>query len=298
MQAEVSNRWNVGDVILDLYRVIDTLGEGGFGTVYKVRHQGWNIDLAVKSLKPEIVAAAGGVENFEREAETWVNLGLHPHTVSCYYVRRIESSPLVFAEYVAGGSLHDWIEQRRLYDGGAAASLQRILDIAIQFAWGLHYAHEQGLIHQDVKPANVMLTPDGVAKVTDFGLANERAIATILNSSLTKEGQRGSASDSLGDSSAASTPGYANAGLRPASLTGSLMVAGGGVMTPGYCSPEQANKETLTRRSDLWSWGLSVLEMFQGERTWPVGTIAAQALENYLETGLEDPVAPDACVGG
>jgi serine/threonine protein kinase len=134
MQAEAFSTWNVGDVILDLYKVTDILGEGGFGTVYKVRHQGWNIDLAVKSPKPEIVAAAGGVENFEREAETWVNLGLYPHTVSCYYVRRIESSPLVFAEYVAGGSLQDWIENRQLYDGGTAASLKRILDIAIQFA--------------------------------------------------------------------------------------------------------------------------------------------------------------------
>jgi serine/threonine protein kinase len=118
MQAEAFSTWNVGDVILDLYKVTDILGEGGFGTVYKVRHQGWNIDLAVKSPKPEIVAAAGGVENFEREAETWVNLGLHPHIVSCYYVRRIESSPVVFAEYLAGGSLQDWIENRQLYDGG------------------------------------------------------------------------------------------------------------------------------------------------------------------------------------
>jgi serine/threonine protein kinase len=197
MQAAASTTWNVGDVILDLYKVTDVLGEGGFGKVYKVRHQGWNIDLAVKSPKPEIVAAAGGVENFEREAETWVNLGLHPHIVSCYYVRRTplipslgrgddspsesqDGSPLVFAEYVAGGSLQDWIENRQLYDGGTAASLKRILDIAIQFAWGLHYSHEQGLIHQDVKPANVMLTPQGAVKVTDFGLANAKAMAARL----------------------------------------------------------------------------------------------------------------------
>jgi hypothetical protein len=63
MQTGASTTWNVGDVILDLYKVTDILGEGGFGTVYKVRHQGWNLDLAVKSPKPEIVAAAGGVES-------------------------------------------------------------------------------------------------------------------------------------------------------------------------------------------------------------------------------------------
>src|ERR687885_209116 len=260
MQAGASTTWKVGDIILDLYKVTDILGEGGFGTVYKVRHQGWNIDLAVKSPKPEIVAAAGGVENFEREAETWVNLGLHPHTVSCYYVRRIESSPLVFAEYVAGGSLQDWIGERRLYVGGTVASLKRILDIAIQFAWGLHYAHEQGLIHQDVKPANVMLTPEGAVKVTDFGLANAKAMAASL--------------------------GEADGGHH------TLIVAGGGAMTPAYCSPEQANGETLTRRSDLWSWALSVLEMFQGGRSWQFGTVAAVALENYLESGTEDPQLP------
>ena len=70
-----------------------------------------------------------------------------------------------------GGSLSDWIKDGRLYEGAPEAALARILDIAIQFAWGLDYSHEQGLIHQDVKPANVMMTKDGLAKVTDFGLA-------------------------------------------------------------------------------------------------------------------------------
>jgi len=264
MQA--SKKWNVGDVILDLYKVTGTLGEGGFGKVYKVRHQGWQIDLAVKSPKAEIVEAAGGIENFEQEAETWVNLGLHPHTVSCYYVRRIESNPLVFAEYVAGRSLQDWIENRQLYKGGVSASLKRILDIAIQFAWGLHYAHEQGLIHQDVKPANTMMTPDGVAKVTDFGLANARTMAAVLDQT-EKSGSFESEQNTV-------------------------VVSGNGAMTPAYCSPEQANQQIITRRSDLWSWALSVLEMFQGERTWPIGTIAAQVLESYLQTGTEDPQLP------
>src|SRR6185503_4715365 len=100
-----------------------------------------------------------------------VNLGLHPHTVSCYYVRQLGGIPRVFAEYVEGGSLADWIESRKLYEGGPEESLKRILDIAIQFAWGLHYTHEQGLIHRDVKPANVMLTSSGTVKVTDFGLS-------------------------------------------------------------------------------------------------------------------------------
>jgi serine/threonine protein kinase len=115
-----------------------------------------------------VLDLAEGSDLFEREAETWVNLGLHPHTVTCFYVRRLSGLPVVFAEFVDGGSLHDRIRARRL------DHVDEMLDIAIQFAWGLHYAHEQGLVHLDVKPANLMLTTDGVAKVTDFGLARLR----------------------------------------------------------------------------------------------------------------------------
>ena len=176
-EADVPAVWQVGEVILDLYEVTDILGEGGMGTVYKVHHKNWNIDLAVKSPKPEIFAKAGGQENFVREAETWIKLGLHPNTVSCFYVRTLGGIPRVFAEFVEGGSLQDWIENGKLYVGGAQAALSRILDIAIQFAWGLQFAHAQGLIHQDVKPANVLMTSDGTAKVTDFGLARARAAA-------------------------------------------------------------------------------------------------------------------------
>jgi WD40 repeat protein len=260
--------WNVGDTILDLYRVTDILGEGGFGKVYKVRHQGWNLDLAMKIPRPETVAAAGGVEGFEQEAETWVNLGLHPHVVSCYYVRRLDKAPAVFAEYLAGGSLHDWISSRRLYTEPSAVfqtPLQRLLNVAIQSAWGLHYAHEQGLVHQDIKPENLLLTADGMVKITDFGIAMTKTMSRMLNG--------------------VSEPSQVAEGS-------TLMVTGSGAMTPSYCSPEQANRGTLTRRSDIWSWALSVLEMFQGERTWQHGVVAEQALVNYLQVGAEDPQLP------
>ncbi len=176
-EAQVAAEWQVGETLLELYEVTALLGEGGMGKVYKVHHKGWNVDLAVKSPRSEIFSTAGGKENFIREAETWVNLGLHPHTVSCYYVRTLGDIPRVFAEYVEGGSLSDWIRSRKLYEGGPEKALEKILDIAIQFAWGLDYAHERGLLHQDVKPANVMTTADGAAKVTDFGLAKARGLA-------------------------------------------------------------------------------------------------------------------------
>jgi WD40 repeat protein len=234
--------WQAGQTVLGLYEVAGILGEGGMGRVYKVRHRGWNLDLAVKVPLPSALEAAGGADLFEREAETWVNLGLHPHVVTCHYVRRVEGVPLVFAELMGGGSLHEAIRQRRL------ASVESILDVAIQLAWGLQHAHEQGLVHRDVKPANVLLDAAGLAKVTDFGLARARSVR------------------------------LAPAAGSPAGHT--LSVEGGGGGTPAYLSPEQARGETLSRRSDLWSFALCVLEAFLGARTWEYGLAAPEVLED------------------
>ena len=260
-EAEVPLEWNVGDVILDLFEVKDIHKGGGMGLVYRVCHRGWNIDLAVKSPRADYFQTEEQKNNFVRECETWINLGLHPHTVSCYYVRTLGGIPRVFAEYVEGGSLSEWIKTRKLYEGGPGKALERIMDIAIQFAWGLHYAHEQGLVHQDVKPANVMMTADGTAKVTDFGLAKARGTA--------------------GEAQVAAA----------AAAGRSILVSFGG-MTPAYCSPEQAEGKLLSRKTDIWSWGLSVLEMFTGEVTWLAGQAAAEALEGYLESGAGDETIP------
>jgi WD40 repeat protein/predicted Ser/Thr protein kinase len=257
-EENIPTDWNIGDIILDLYEVTDILGKGGMGKVYKVYHKNWKMDLAVKSPLPEIVATETGKENFVREAETWVNLGLHPHIVSCYYVRTLGNIPRVFAEYIEGGSLKDWISNGKLYEGGKEKTMERILDIAIQFAWGLDYAHEQGLIHQDIKPANVLMTNDGIAKVTDFGLAKARAMT----------GEK-----FIPDSGR------------------SILVSTGG-MTPAYCSPEQAAGELLSSKTDIWSWGVSILEMFTGEVDWMSGVVALAALESYLNEGSENPDIP------
>jgi WD40 repeat protein len=242
--------WHVGEVLLDQYDVTGLLGEGGMGRVYKVHHRNWNMDLAVKRPRADFIERSGGTKEFECEAETWVKLGLHPHIVSCYYVRNIGEIPCVFAEYVEGGSLDDWIRNGRLYEGGPDEALKRILDISIQFAWGLQYAHGQGLIHQDIKPANVMMTQDGSAKVTDFGLSSAK-------------GMHWSDQMDSGDS---------------------ILVTTGGC-TPAYASPEQLHGQKLTRRTDIWSFGLSILEMFTGMVTWRIGAAAPVALEIYLKHG-------------
>lgn len=250
--------WQVGDKILDLYAVNHVFTSGGMGLVYRVHHQSWNVDLAVKSPRSQFFQTEAHKQNFVSEAQTWVNLGMHPHIASCFYVRTLGGIPRVFAEYIEGGSLSDWIKSRKLYEGGHQAALERMLDIAIQFAWGLHYAHEQGLVHQDVKPANVLMTADGTAKVSDFGLAKARA--------------------STGETQAM------NRG-------GTTMVTTGG-LTPAYASPEQVGRTKLTRRTDIWSWAVSVLEMFTGEITWMSGSAAGEALEAYGENDESSKLLP------
>ncbi|MBF0318928.1 MAG: protein kinase [Nitrospirae bacterium] len=248
-QRHAPSDWIIGDTILNLYEVTGFLGEGGMGKVYKVRHRGWNVDLAVKSPKPSELARSGGAEGFQAEAETWVNLGLHPHIVSCYYVRELDGIPRVFAEYVDGGSLNDWIHEGKLTE------LDKIIDIAIQIAWGLQYSHEKGLVHRDVKPANVMITSEGIAKVTDFGLA--KAIDDYEGKRVDYDNEK---------------PFSAQSG-----------------MTPAFCSPEQANKESLSPKTDIWSWAVTILVMFTGEVTWPSGTVAAEALQWFIENQAESP---------
>lgn len=166
-----------GEVILGLYTVREKITSGGMGVVYRVLHRGWNVELAVKVPRPDLVATGAGVREFETEAATWVGLGAHPNTVKCVYVRTLGSVPRVFAEWLDGGSLADAVRDGRLYTGGQRAALRRILDVAAQSARGLEHAHQNGHIHQDIKPANVLLDRDGVAKVTDFGLAGARAAA-------------------------------------------------------------------------------------------------------------------------
>jgi WD40 repeat protein/serine/threonine protein kinase len=265
-QRDRVDLWQPGQTLLDTYEVVGKLGEGGMGLVYRVHHKSWNMDLAVKQPKASLFATQKGKEDFIREAETWVNLGLHPHITSCYYVRMIDDIPHIFVEFMEGGSLEDWIQRKGqdLYEGGPEASLERILDIAIQFAWGLAYAHEQGLVHQDVKPLNVLMTPEGVVKVTDFGLAKARAKA--------------------GES--------ADGKERRALVSGSLH-------TVAYRSPEQAKGEMLSHKTDIWSWAVSVLEMFEGGVYWHDGQSAGTSLETYLRRGSErdHPIMPKGLIG-
>ena len=253
---DITAEWQPGQTILNTYQVIGKLGRGGMGLVYRVHHNQWNLDLAVKQPLSKILRTEQGKNNFIREAETWVDLGLHPHIATCYYVRTLEGIPHVFAEFLRGGTLEDWIQGERgnLYYGTPAEILGRILDIAIQFAWGIGYAHDKKLVHQDIKPQNVLMTPEGGVKVTDFGLVK----AFRQTSGQFDDPESG--------------------------------LVSGGAYTPAYCSPEQVNREKLSLKTDIWSWALSILEMFTGGVCWLGGQLAEAALTSYLDREPEEHI--------
>ena len=260
-QEQVPSIWQIGDVILDKYAIRAIFTSGGMGLVYRSYHKDWDMDMAVKSPRPEFFQTEEQASNFEREAETWVNLGLHPHIVSCFYVRRLGGIPRIFAEFVEGGTLSEWIRSGRLYLGSAEAGMERILDIAIQVAWGLHFSHQKGLVHQDVKPGNVLMTPDGTAKVSDFGLASARLAAHEGTVTTRKVGQ-------------------------------SILVEGAGFLTPEYASPEQFAGQPLSTASDAWSWAALVLEMLKGECDWDDGRAVPFVLQEFYQEKIQtDPLA-------
>ena len=166
-----------GDSILDTYEVTSDAISGGMGSVWRVHPNSWNVELAMKRPQPRFFAegSAERKEQFIDECQNWIDLGLHPNIVSCYYIREIGGVPSIFSEWMDGGSLKEAIQSRILYEGTGEEVQERILDIAIQSLWGILYSHERDLVHQDIKPGNILLTKAWEAKAADFGLARARS---------------------------------------------------------------------------------------------------------------------------
>ncbi|MDR0548277.1 MAG: protein kinase [Deltaproteobacteria bacterium] len=263
----------VGQVVLGVYVVQDVLGRGGLGQVFRVRHREWRKELALK-LPYHSVMEAHYFQNLKNEAETWVGLGLHPHVVTCYYVRPLMGVPSIFMEYVSGGSLKELLEPKGssqlppLFHGDETTRALRILDVAIQAAWGLEYAHSRGVLHLDVKPQNLLAEEEtGRILVTDFGLARaaKDAKSPSDSASLWPGDQKNA------DKSQSNPSNPAKGAETPQ-----------GFGTPQYMSPESVEKRLPNQSFDLWALALTILEMFIGQRTWENGSAVGAALEQFL----------------
>jgi len=159
----------------DQYEILGKIGAGGFGFVYKARDTHLDEVVAIKELRledPDALRAEAKVLSKLRHENVVGFRQLFPEGDRWYMV----------LDFVEGGSLGSWIDKGALYRGGHEEALVRIVSIAVQFAQGLSYAHKHEVVHQDVKPGNLLLTPQEVAKVSDFGLARARPLATRSNS--------------------------------------------------------------------------------------------------------------------
>ena len=218
------------------YEVIDALGAGGMGEVYRARDTQLDREVALKFLPAALVRDAEHLARFEREAKLLASLS-HPNIAVVYGLHEVEDSRFLAMELVPGEDLTHAIEQ-------GPVPVAEAVGIAVQVGEALSTAHENQVIHRDLKPANIMLTPEGRAKVLDFGLA--------------KSTDQNASSSNLSHNPTMSTP---------ATLAGVILG------TASYMSPEQARGKIVDRRTDIWSFGCVLYEMLSGERPFPGETV-------------------------
>ena len=164
----------IGRVLAGRYKIIDTLGGGGMALVYKGQDLLLNRYVTIKILRPEFTSDAEFIERFNREAKALASLS-HPNIVNIYDVGQENSTYFLVMEYVEGKNLKEIIKEKTL-------SLREGVRIVLQMALALGHAHQHGIIHRDVKPQNIIITPEGIAKLTDFGIAGNINSSTINNS--------------------------------------------------------------------------------------------------------------------
>jgi serine/threonine protein kinase/Tfp pilus assembly protein PilF len=203
-----------GSTVAGKYRIIEKLGEGGMGVVYKAEDTRLKRTVALKFMPPELMRDSDAKERFVREAQAAAALS-HPNICTVYEIDEEEGKSFIVMEYIEGQSIREKVKISPL-------EISEALDIAIQAAQGLQEAHKRGIIHRDIKSANIMVTESGQAKVMDFGLAKVTG-ASLLT--------------------------------REASTMG----------TVAYMSPEQAQGQSVDKRTDIWSLGVVMYEMLTGQ---------------------------------
>jgi len=219
------------------YRLVEPIGEGGMGVVWKALDTTLDRDVAIKVLPAGFTNDGERAARFEREAKLLAALN-HPNIAGIYGLHTVEQTQFLAMEFIPGEDL-----AQRLARG--PLPLETTLDIARQVAEAVETAHDLGIVHRDLKPANVLLTPEGKAKVLDFGLA------------------KGLDSNADGDDPSSSP-----------TVTSLGTVAGVILGTAAYMSPEQARGQNADRRSDVWSFGALLYEMLTLSRPFEGGTIS------------------------
>jgi len=242
------------------YRVLEILGGGGMGVVYKAEDLKLGRSVALKFLPEELAHDSAAMQRFEREARAASALN-HPNICTIYEVEEHEGQPFIVMELLEGRTLREMIPPEK--DSPAKdlpIALPTLLDIALRIIAGLEAAHCKGIVHRDIKPANVFVTSSGHVKILDFGLAK-------LQTAETSEQEPQGAETS-----------YPKKVWSPY-LT--LTRTGTPVGTAGYMSPEQIRGEKLDARTDLFNLGLVLYEMAAGRRAF-AGETAPQLQEAIL----------------
>jgi serine/threonine protein kinase/dipeptidyl aminopeptidase/acylaminoacyl peptidase len=243
------------------YRVLEIVGGGGMGLVYKAEDLKLGRCIALKFLPDELGSDPKALERFEREAHAASALD-HPNICAIYEFGEHEGRPFLVMPLLEGETLRERIGE------GAPLPTGPLLDIAIQIAEGLAAAHQKGIIHRDIKPANIFVTKRGELKILDFGLAK-------LASAFASAPERPNEDDRVSALPRGRPARGADLNL---SLTGVAMG------TAGYMSPEQVRGEKLDARTDVFSFGLVLYEMATGRRAFEGDTSPAlkEAILNHL----------------
>ena len=228
------------------YRILQVLGGGGMGVVYKAEDLKLGRRVAIKFLPAEMAGDAKAFERFEREARAASALD-HRNICSIHELGEHEGQPFIVMQLLEGQTVREWIETTA--SQSSPQRLPQLLELAIQIADGLEVAHHHGIIHRDVKPANIFITNRGEVKILDFGVAKF----------LETQESFAEPADTVTESVAFPNP--------------TLTRTGAAMGTPSYLSPEQIRGEKLDARTDLFSFGLVLYEMTTGERAF-AGTTA------------------------